>query len=182
MNKPALQWIAAPLLALGMNSTASASIVCLSPNPVCAAAIVGGLITSAVSARENRGPRQLQAGSRREVLEAIASDIDSAENERLGIRIRKAARYDPGYRAIVRRYRDGRHHGRLSLESLRNFNPAIFDDLDTIEAIIGEHYSRAIMFETYGPKYREDGRTNWRRYATLARDALVIHRQFFAGG
>lgn len=182
MKKPSPNWIAAPLLALGISIPSHASVTCLAPDPACAAVLLGGLVTSIVSGGEDREFRHLQAGRERAALETIVEEIESADDERLAIRIRDAARYRPGFNTIVSRFEKGRHEGRLSLESLMEFDPQLFDDLDRIAAVIGQHYPENAMTETYGPKRLDGGEVNWERYATLARDALAIHHNFFVHG
>lgn len=178
MKKPILNRIAVPLLVLGISSASHASAVCLAPEPACATVLLGSLVTGIVSDDGEREFRHLQAGEKRAALEAIVHEIGNIDDGDLAIRIRDAARYRPGFHSIVRRASQGRHEGRLSLESLMDFDPQLFEDLDRIETVIGQHYPERIMTEAYGPTYLEGGEINWERYAALARDALAIHHNF----
>ncbi len=182
MNNSIPNWIAVPLLALGISAPSHASVTCLAPDPACAAVLLGGLVTSIVSGNEDRELRHLQAGRERAALEAIVEEIENTDDRRLAIRIRDAARYRPGFSTIVNRFEEGRHEGRLSLESLMNFDPQLFDDLDRIATVVGQHYPDEVMIETYGPKRLHGGEVNWERYAILAREALAIHHNFFVNG
>lgn len=182
MKKRIPHWIAVLLLALGISVPSHASVTCLAPDPACAAVLLGGLVTSIVSGSEDREFRHLQAGRERAALETIVEEVETTDDERLAIRIRDAARYRPGFNTIVSRFEKGRYEGHLSLESLMDFDPQLFEDLDRIAAVIGQHYPGEVMTETYGPKRLDDGEVNWERYATLARDALAIHHNMFVNG
>ena len=182
MKTRMLNWIAVPVVALGISADSHASVLCLSPDPVCATVLLGGLVTGVAETNGERDLQRLRVTREPETLAAIVHEVERVQDERLALRIEEAARYRPGYGAIVDRFEHGRYEGRRSLESLMDFDPGLFDDLDRIAAVIGAHHSRDVMAETYGPRRLEDGRVNWERYAQLARDALALHHNFYANG
>lgn len=179
MSKRISKWIAIPLVAIALTSPARASVVCLAPEPVCVTVLVTGLVTGIVSAEEDDELQHLQVGRNRSALEAIVREVRHTNDGRLAIRVRDAARYRPGFNSIVNRFEKGRFDGRLSLASLMDFDPQLFADLDRIADVIGQHYPQRVMNDTYGPRTLAGSEVNWQRYANLAREALVIHHNFF---
>lgn len=179
MNKRILKWIAIPLAAIALTSPARASVVCLAPEPACVTVLVAGLVTGIVSDEQDDEPQHLQVGRDPSALEAIVREVRHTNDGRLAIRVRDAARYRPGFNSIVNRFEKGRFDGRLSLASLMDFDPQLFADLDRIADVIGQHYPRRVMNDAYGPRTLAGGEINWQRYANLAREALVIHNNFF---
>ena len=178
MKKRIRNWFAVPILALGVFSPANASVTCLAPEPVCVTVLIGGLIMGMTSADEDRESQEPQIENDDAALKATVDDLQQAGNEGLADRIVSAARHEPGYATIVKRYEQGRIEGHESLASLMDSRSRMFDDLDRLAILIDEHNSRSAMAAGRHPRNTSDGRINWGRYAALARQALVIHDSF----
>ena len=84
--------IAAALMALAVSSSASSSVTCIAPDPLCAVVIVGGIVTGLA-----RAEQESDAGTARK--EAVSRD------ERRGTRLpdRGASRHSRPSTGVIRR-------------------------------------------------------------------------------
>ncbi|WII72837.1 hypothetical protein QJS83_03005 [Bdellovibrio sp. 22V] len=161
-------------------ATPSQAVVCFMPHPVCGVVIVGGLVVSIIAARD--------AAKKGHHLDPISLEQNQAKLARISrrldgtnylLRMQQYERYSQGYRSVISRYDSGRISGRLSLESLMDFSPQLFRDLDTMERMLAEEYGQELVLQVYGPKYKENGQINWKRYKLLSQDSLAIYSNSF---
>ena len=171
MNKRITHWIAAPLLALTIGSSAQASSICVAPEPTCAIVLAGGIVLSVLTHDEEQASPRSGAT---ELPDRLPADLARHERRELAGHIRAATRDRAGFRAIVRRHEQGAHHGRGSLAALQASRPELFRALDRIDRLIGRHYPTQTMRRVYGEKHPADARINWARYAGLAGTALSV--------
>lgn len=171
MSKRITNWIAAPLLALTIGSSAQAAPMCVAPEPTCAIVLAGGIVLGVLTHdTERASPRS----SATELPDTLPPDLTGDEHERLASHIRATIRDRAGFRTIVRRYEQGAHQGPRGLAALHASRPDLFGDLDRIDRLIGRHYPAPAMRRVYGEKRPADARINWARYAGLARTALSL--------
>lgn len=155
----------------------SQAVVCLAPTPVCGLVIVGGLIASIYASRDHKDSMDAIAiEQNQEKLQKIVSHLNGSNYV---LRMQKYANYSNGYKDVITRYNRGKISGNMSLESLMDFNPRLFADLDTLERLLTSEYGKDLVEQIYGSQKLENGYTNWNRYRLLAQDSLILYANSF---
>lgn len=164
-------------LASFLAAGSSQAVVCLAPTPVCGLVIVGGLIASIYASNEHKDSMDVIAIEQNQAkLQKIVRHLNGSNYV---LRMQKYARYSNGYNDVITRYNRGKISGNMSLESLKDFNPRLFVDLDTLARILSQEYGRELVEKVYGPQKLENGYTNWKRYQLLAQDSLILYAKSF---
>ncbi|MCB0390496.1 MAG: hypothetical protein KDD58_04360 [Bdellovibrionales bacterium] len=152
---------------------------CMAPDPFCifvALSIFGGAVKGLNADYE---PQKISVASKEEIVSQITKEVYNAENGHYMLRMQRYHNTSPAYSEVIKRYEKGKISGRLSLESLYDFSPRFFNDLDKLEAMIEKYTDTLTVKETYGPATFEGGVINWERYAKLASDAKLIYNHYW---
>lgn len=155
----------------------SQAVVCLAPTPVCGLVIVGGLIASIYASRDHKDSMDVIAIEQNQAkLQKIVNRLKGSDYV---FRMQKYAKYSGGYNDVITRYNRGKISGNMSLETLMDFNPRLFADLDALARILAKEYGQDLVEQIYGPQKLDNGYTNWKRYQLLAQDSLILYAKSF---
>jgi hypothetical protein len=158
------------LMSLMVMNASPAFAFCLSPEPI-TCAITALFISGGVIHDLSHKPSEmmsLQSTQDKSEIESIVQAVRA--DKALMMRMASYSQYSPGYSDVVRRYQSHHISGRLSLESLRKFDPRLFADLDQISSIIESRVAQSEM-----PQAKD----SWERYALLAAEAQTIYANTF---
>lgn len=169
------------LLVLGIGAPLqSQAVVCLAAAPVCGIVFAGVAIGGLLGLTEKGEIKPLQVGAIDETaLRQLFKDL-KAKDRYFDLTMAKYASYGNGYADVVGYYQTGRIDGRLSLTSLKNFDPELFAHLDLLNSVVTAYVPAEKVKAVYGEKLNADGSINWARYAVLASDALTLYEATFA--
>lgn len=159
------------LAATTISASSASAIVCLSPEPI-TCAITALVIAGGIAHDLNGHPVEivsLQSTSDQAEIQAIAAAVRADKS--LMFHMASYYQYSPGFDDVISRFQEGKISGRLSLESMMDFNPRLFADLDKVDSIIRSQVKQSEMPQV---------RSQWERYAVLAAEAKLIYQNTFA--
>lgn len=160
-------------------SSPSQALVCLAPHPACAVVAVGGLVVAILGSMHDADNGKIDPLMIETDEQKITEIVKGIRNSDYSLRMADYYRYSGGYQDIISRYKSGKISGNLSLESLYDFNPRLFADLDQLEQKLLSQYPAELVASIYGPKLMADGSMNWKRYSLLAQDAIALYSNLF---
>jgi hypothetical protein len=177
MKKIVLSFLSTALVFTAASTKANA-VVCLMPTPFCAIVMVGGAAFSVYELSKGSQTLQTISSSKNATdITAVVNAVKTQENGNLLLRMSSAVHSSPGYKEIVRRFQAKEITGNMSLESLYEFNPQMFRDLDTLAELVARNVKNPEMLRS--DETAKDGNINWGRYAQLAADADALYSNTF---